>query len=261
MQTKNLPTIDARYWAAIVAASMCGASTGDFASRYLHLGHTKGLLPLALIFGVILWLESRSKRPTELYYWLAIITLRTAATNLADLATHDLKLGYIAVEVGLAAFMILMLTFDHLRDISFESVTATNGQRLNLPKTDLSYWIVMLTAGTLGTALGDWTADELGLGTGLGSIILGAIFFIVLATSVQVGDMMKPWYWLSIVAARTVGTTLGDFIASRRGLNFGLPLSTICTSLLLIAILVLWKRRVLVAEDDEVQSVPNRSSI
>ena len=51
----SLPTIDARYWTAILAASMCGANIGDFASRILGLGHTRGLLPLALIFLAIVW--------------------------------------------------------------------------------------------------------------------------------------------------------------------------------------------------------------
>jgi uncharacterized membrane-anchored protein len=248
MQSRNLPPIDDRYWAAIVAASMCGANTGDFAARYLHMGHTGGLLPLAFLFGIILWAETRSKRATELYYWLAIITLRTAATNLADLATHDLKFGYVAFELGLAGFMIAVLAVDYVRGSTDKVMQSADGQQFTLPRTDLSYWIVMLAAGTLGTALGDWTADELGLGTGLGSVILGAIFCVVLATSIQVGGMTKPWYWLSIVAARTVGTTLGDFLASRRGLNLGLPVSTICTSLLLVAILVFWKRRAVAAD-------------
>jgi uncharacterized membrane-anchored protein len=220
---------------------MCGANTGDFASRFLHLGHTGGLLPLALIFGLILWTEARSSRPTELYYWLAIIVLRTAATNLADLATHDLRLGYIAVEAGLAGLMILVLLLDYARGVTSRGVRIADGQWRNLPATDASYWIVMLAAGTLGTALGDWVADELGLGLGLGSIVLTAILSIILLISTRFGYMTKPWYWLSIVAARTAGTTLGDFIASRHGLNFGLPFSMLCTSLLLIAILVLWK--------------------
>src|ERR1700710_2184184 len=94
MAPENLPTIDARYWTAILAASMCGANTGDFASRILGLGHTRGLLPLGLIFLAILWAERRSKAATEANYWFAIIVLRTAATNLADLGTHDLELGY-----------------------------------------------------------------------------------------------------------------------------------------------------------------------
>lgn len=242
MRTQNLPTINARYWAAIVAASMCGANTGDFASHFLHLGHTGGLLPLALVFSVILWAERRSEKPTELYYWLAIIVLRTAATNLADLATHDLKLGYIAVEIGLAGLMSLVLFVDQRRGAANGSVRIPDGPSRNLPAADGVYWIVMLAAGTLGTALGDWVADELGLGLGSGSIVLLAILGIVLLIGTRYGRMTKPWYWLAIVAARTAGTTLGDFAASRHGLNLGLPLSTLCTSLLLIGILALRRR-------------------
>src|ERR1700730_10263651 len=149
MKPEHLPTIDARYWTAIVAASMCGANTGDFASRILHLGHTRGLLPFALIFGLILWAERRSRKATELYYWLAIIVLRTAATNLADLATHDLKLGYIAVEIGLAGLMALVLLVDQRRSAANGSVKIDDGQSRNLPAADGVYWIVMLAAGTL----------------------------------------------------------------------------------------------------------------
>jgi uncharacterized membrane-anchored protein len=101
MRISNVPAITRRYWAAILVASMCGANTGDFLSHNLHLGHTRGLLPLAALFLLILWAERRARIPTEAYYWLAIIVLRTAATNLADLCTHDLKLGYGATEIGL----------------------------------------------------------------------------------------------------------------------------------------------------------------
>src|SRR5438874_3656473 len=103
MQVKNLPTITARYWSAILAASMCGANPGDFLARNLQLGHIRGLLPLAVVFSIILWAERRAKLRTEAYYWLAVIVVRTAATNLADLATRDLRLGYGPVESWLTA--------------------------------------------------------------------------------------------------------------------------------------------------------------
>jgi len=45
------------------------------------------------------------------------------------------------------------------------------------------------------------------------------------------------------VAARTAGTTFGDLLASRRGLGLGLVISTISTSLLLAAIVILWRDR------------------
>src|SRR5262249_19313582 len=164
MSPKNLPAIDARYWTAILAASMCGANTGDFASRILGLGHTRGLLPLALIFLLIVWAETRSKVATEAYYWLAIIVLRTAATNLADLGTHDLKLGYMLCMAGLVGLMVVMLLIDRARGVAPVGIAGADGRWRTLPATDMSYWITMLAAGTLGTAAGDWVAEETPLG-------------------------------------------------------------------------------------------------
>lgn len=243
MKPTNLPIINTRYWTAILAASMCGANTGDFASRILGLGHTRGLLPLALIFLAIIWAERRSKAPTEAYYWLAIIVLRTGATNLADLGTHDLKLGYFLCVAVLVAFMVVMLLIDRARGVDGTHVVGADGHLHTLPATDTSYWITMLAAGTLGTAAGDWVADESGLGLGYGSAVLVAALLVVWYVSEYFGNMSKTWYWITIVAARTAGTTLGDFLASRRGLGLGLVTSTIFTSLLLAGIVILWRDR------------------
>ena len=240
MKTQNLPAINARYWCAIVVASMAGANTGDFAARYLHLGHTRGLLPLALLFLAIVWAEKRARRATEAFYWLAIIVLRTAATNLADLMTHDLPLGYGLTLAALAGLIIAVLLFVHWRDGS-RTPTISDGRKL--PATDGAYWLAMLTAGTLGTAGGDFVADELGLGVGYGSIVLIAVFLVVLLGAWRIGKMSLFWYWAAIVAARTAGTTMGDFLPSRHGLDLGLPISTAITLTTLAAIVILWRDR------------------
>jgi uncharacterized membrane-anchored protein len=248
MQVKNLPAITPRYWTAILVASMCGANTGDFLSHNLHLGHTRGLAPLAALFLIILWAERRARVATEAYYWLAIIVLRTAATNLADLGAHDLKLGYGAIETGLTVLLIFFLLIDRRRG----PTVVGSGRRPNLPATDATYWLAMLTAGTLGTATGDFVAGVPGIGLGFGSVVLMAIFGAVLLVSWRFGEMSKPWYWASIVAARTAGTTLGDLLASRHGLDLGLPLSTALTGSMLAAVVILWPHR------SEVEPVPVR---
>jgi uncharacterized membrane-anchored protein len=219
---------------------MAGANTGDFAARYLHLGHTGGLLPLALIFLAIVWAETRARRTTELYYWLAIIVLRTGATNLADLMTHDLHLGYPLTLAALTALIIAVLLFVYWRD-GGAATAASDGRKL--PATDSAYWIAMLTAGTLGTAGGDFVADEVGLGVGYGSLVLFAIFLVVLLGATRIGKMSLFWYWAAIVAARTAGTTMGDFLPGRRGLDLGLPLSTTITLTMLAAIVIIWRAR------------------
>jgi uncharacterized membrane-anchored protein len=238
MQIKHVPTIDARYWTAIIVASMCGANSGDFLARYLDLGHVRGLLPLALVFFAILWAERRSRVPTELYYWLAIIVLRTGATNLADLATHDLKLDYLVFEAGLAVFLIAIVAWDRTNAPVLQQPAGVGG---TIPATNGFYWVAMLTAGTLGTALGDYTADIVGLGVDFGSVVLMATFAGVLTISLLLGHMTKPWYWFSIVAARTAGTTMGDFLASKKGAGLGLPTSLACTAFLLTMIIIAWK--------------------
>jgi uncharacterized membrane-anchored protein len=244
VQVKNLPQITARYWTAILAASMAGANMGDFFSYNLHLGHTRGLLPLAGLFALILWTERRSRGTTETYYWLAIIVLRTAATNLADLATHDLRLDYGIIDGGLTALLVVILLAEGAWGRSPVAGNPANG--VGLPATDGPYWAAMLTAGTLGTATGDFVADKLGLGLGVGSLLLAAIFALVLLLSRRLGAS-KPWYWASIVAARTAGTTMGDFVANQHGISLGLPLSTAFTCSLLAGIVILWPGRGVVA--------------
>jgi uncharacterized membrane-anchored protein len=50
----------------------------------------------------------------------------------------------------------------------------------------------LLTAGTLGTAIGDWVADDLHLGTGYGTLLLGEVFAVILAVGSVRAGRPKP---------------------------------------------------------------------
>jgi uncharacterized membrane-anchored protein len=69
------------------------------------------------------------------------------------------------------------------------------------------------------------------------------VFLVVLFGATRIGKMGLFWYWAAIVAARTAGTTMGDFLPSRRGLALGLPLSTAITLSALALIVLLWRDR------------------
>ena len=248
MRSKNLPTIDAGYWAAIIAASMCGANTGDLAAGPLGLGHIGGLLPLAAVFAAIVWAEKKLDWTTVAFYWLAIIVLRTMATNIADFGTHDLKLSYPVFEAALATFMAVMILVDKANRSKVLRHRGQDSVRLTMPATNWNYWIVMLTAGTLGTALGDWIAQGFGFGVYWGSVVCIPIFLGALWLALRVGEFSKPWYWIVIVACRTLGTDLGDMLVAlfrtvtpTRAL--ALWGSTACTAALLTAIIYFWSHR------------------
>jgi uncharacterized membrane-anchored protein len=243
MRYANVPAVGSRYWTAISLASVFGCNLGDFVSLYLHWGHWLGLFPLAIVFAVLIFGERHSTRATEAWYWTVVIVLRTAATNLADLATHTFKWPYPRVILGLVVIQALVVA------PVLPRLVPTDIDRTGRPATDGWYWMSLLAAGALGTAIGDWVAEDLHLGTGVGTVVLSALFVIILAMGSRSGWSTKASYWLSIIAVRSAGTTAGDWLAFREepglsnGLHLGLPLSTTLTCALFVSTLLLWNTR------------------
>jgi uncharacterized membrane-anchored protein len=222
----GLPRINVRYWAAITLASIAGANMGDLFAHQFGLGHVNGLPILAAALALILWRQARA--PAEAWYWAAILVLRTAATNLGDLATHDLHLGAGAATAALAVPMAGLAWH------------AARGRTVyEIPAGDTIYWVTMLLAGTLGTVAGDGCADVAGL------LPSSALWLAIWAAGLAF-VLSRPRgvlaYWTVVAVVRTLGTNLGDLFAFRRGLHLGLPLSTALTLSALVAALTLSRR-------------------
>jgi uncharacterized membrane-anchored protein len=244
MRARNLPTIDAGYWAAIVAASICGTNTGDLAAGPLGLGHVRGILPLTAVVLAIIWAEKVFDWTTVAFYWLAIIVLRTMATNIADFASHDHKLSYPVFVLLLITFMGVMIWADRFRTDTTSPGEA--GSNAGLPTTDWSYWVVMLGAGVFGTAAGDWLADA-GRGVYRASL-MGIPFFLAAVWTAYRFGLSKPWYWIAVAICRTLGTDLGDmlvvmFQSSGASRSVALWSSTATSAALLTGVIYFWTRR------------------
>jgi uncharacterized membrane-anchored protein len=234
MNFKIVPTTGPRYWVSITIASICGANMGDFIPDVLKLGDLSGLLMLAMMFAIIVLGNRWSKHGHEALYWLAILVIRAAATNLADLAIGGLHLNYITVASYLAALLVAILT---LRRMSpSESVTG------DFPRVNGRYWVAMLTAGTLGTVLGD------GIGHVIRPITIGVPIFAMIATGAVALIFVQrtrldrasagaATYWAAIVAIRTCGTNFGDIAA----FLLSLPVSMLLSALLLAGTLIVWR--------------------
>ncbi len=235
MRSESLPAIDARYWVAISLASVFGANMGDLVSHDLHLGHWRGLPVLAGLFALVLVGERRRGFAGEAWYWLAIVLLRTAATNLGDLATHDFHADPVLAMVCLVAVLAGFVA-------AGRRVLVSAADGVVRPAADGWYWAAMLMAGTLGTVAGDYVAGDLGFGSGWGTVVLGAVQMVVLAAGARSGWRGKVAYWSGIVAVRSMGTTLGDWLAFRHGMGLGLPMSTAVSGGLMVGALLAWRR-------------------
>ena len=106
MKPIHLPALGPRYWAALCIASIFGANMGDFFAHNLGLGHVAGLPFLAAALAIVMVAERFDTLRHQVYYWCAIIIVRTAATNFADFTAGDLKLPRLWIMVVLAILLI-----------------------------------------------------------------------------------------------------------------------------------------------------------
>lgn len=237
MQINHTPLTNARYWSAIAVASVFGTNLGDLYANDSGLGLIQGVPVLAAIWAIVYFVEKRVQRPTEIFYWLCIIILRTGATNIADYVCGKRHMGVdrwvfsAVLAVGMAA-----LAFWSSR--AERAATGTNARKL-LPDTDGRYWACMLLAGVFGTALGD--AIQKVIGQGPASLILAVVLAVTL---LLYNKGLLGWvygYWITVGVARTTGTAIGDFFAENKTLHFGLTYATLGSGVVFLAILTLWK--------------------
>jgi len=116
--------------------------------------------------------------------------------------------------------------------LSVESVTT--------PKVEWFYWVTILLSQTLGTALGDWSADDdlggLGLGFETAAVIFGGGLAIVAALYFWTRISRTALFWLAFVLTRPLGATLGDLL-DKPVSQGGLHLSRLYASVVLVVLM------------------------
>jgi uncharacterized membrane-anchored protein len=235
MQTRHVPTIDPRYWVGILFASIFGTNLGDFYAHHSGLGLGPGLLVLVAVFATTYWIETKDRATHEIYYWLAIIIIRTGATNIADYLAFRVRIPALPLAIGLTLIIALL----GWRASVSRTRLDLQSTRPTLTETNLSYWGAMLGAGVFGTAVGDMLSHRFGQGPA--AIALGLMLAILLAaTSARVATR-PALYWCAVALARTAGTCMGDWFAENKTLHTGLSISTLLTGTAFIAILTCWR--------------------
>jgi uncharacterized membrane-anchored protein len=234
MHLKVTPNVASRYWAAIMIASVCGTNLGDIIPDVLKLTPTESLIVLALMFTVLVLVERATAKGSEVFYWIAILLVRAAATNIADYSIDHAHLTYFDVVTALA---IIFIGIVMLRRRS------TLEQAKGALQTDGFYWLTMLIAGTLGTA----TADAIGhsfnsvkIGVPISASIATLALLLILIARTRLMKFGATGYWVTVAAIRWWGTNVGDISAFFLSLVpsaaiTGLALSTVLSASAIIS--------------------------
>jgi uncharacterized membrane-anchored protein len=106
------------------------------------------------------------------------------------------------------------------------------------PKVEMFYWVTIMFSQTLGTALGDWTADSAGLGYTGGILVFVTLIALVAAAYYWTSISRTLLFWAAFVLTRPLGAVLGDFF-DKPVASGGLALSRYSASALLVIVIVI----------------------
>ena len=227
----KVPAITLLFWIIKIAATTLGETGGDAVSMSMNLGYLVGSAIFTVIFISAVIGQIAAKRFIPALYWFAIIATTTLGTTLADFADRSLGIGYAGGASLLLALLLssLFLWYRTLGSIAVSSVRT--------PKAEWFYWITILCSQTLGTALGDWTADTEGLGFAGGAALFSTLLALIAGLYFWTKISRTLLFWSAFVLTRPLGAVVGDLID--KPLNSGgFALSRYTASAVLIAVIV-----------------------
>lgn len=228
----KVPEITALFWMTKIFATTFGETAGDAVSMSLNWGYLVSTVIFAVLFILLLYFQVSAKTYRPYLYWFTIIASTTVGTTLADFVDRSLGIGYIGGSTLLLSFVLLCLW------VWYKSEGSISPHSVNYPRAEIFYWLTITFSQTLGTALGDWSADTVGLGYG-GGIVLYVSLIALIAGLYFFSQIFRTLlFWSAFVLTRPLGAVVGDFLDKPLA-SGGLDLSRFGASLvILIAIII-----------------------
>ena len=202
----KVPEVTLLFWIIKIAATTLGETGGDAVSMSMGLGYIAATGIFALLFLLMVALQVATRRFNAWCYWTTIIATTTLGTTLADYADRTLGIGYLGGSLLLFALLgaTLALWYRSTGSIAVDSVASR--------KAESFYWVTILFSQTLGTALGDWTADTAATGYAGAAVIFAALLALIVAAYFRSSISRTVLFWAAFVVTRPLGAVTGDLL-------------------------------------------------
>jgi uncharacterized membrane-anchored protein len=202
----KLPQVTIAFWIMKICATTLGETAGDLLAQTMKVGYGISSAILLAFFFVTLFIQLFSKKYHPIIYWLVILATSTAGTTMSDFMDRTLGLGYAAGSLILVSLLAITL---FVWKQSEKSLSVTDIKSL---RGEIFYWAAILFSNTLGTALGDFLADNSGLGFLGGALVIGSVLLLIILAYYFTKISHVVLFWLAFVLTRPFGATFGDLL-------------------------------------------------
>ena len=235
----KVPAVTLGFWIIKILATTLGETGGDavtmsmlHADKHAHNGGYligTGIFLVLFLAAVVAQISTKKFNPW--FYWVAIVASTTVGTTIADFFDRSLGIGYTGGSSILLTCVLASLA------LWYFTLGSINVQTVATPKVEIFYWLTITFSQTLGTALGDWMADDTGLGFDGGALVFGAALALLAALYYWTTISRVFLFWAAFILTRPLGATVGDFLDKPHHLG-GLAFSRYYATTILVAAIV-----------------------
>ncbi len=230
MAASKIARVNLIFWIMKICATTLGETAGDLLSMTMNVGYAVSSLILISIFLGSLVAQLRAKAFHPVLFWTVVLTTSTAGTTMSDYMDRSLGLGY---AMGTSILVTALVAVLAVWRWSEKSLSVNH---IHSRKAEMFYWAAILVSNTLGTALGDYLADDSGLGFLGGASVVGGLLVVVILMFYFTRLNRTALFWIAFVLTRPFGATFGDLLTKSVGKG-GLGFGTIGSSAILAVLL------------------------
>jgi uncharacterized membrane-anchored protein len=236
----KVPEVTLVFWIVKIAATTLGETFGDTVTMTLGWGYLIGTAVFfSLLVAFVIW-QIAADGFHPFLYWATIVASTTAGTTMADFADRSLNIGYAGGSSILLVCLVAVL------GTWYWSLGSISVATISMPKVEGFYWAAITFSQTLGTALGDWLADDTGLGYEGGALVFAGGLAALAAAYFWTNVSRVLLFWAAFILSRPLGATVGDFLdkpVSEGGLALSRPIASAVIAAFIVACLVALPQR------------------
>ncbi len=229
------------FWVLKICVTTLGETGADHFTKTMEFGYGGPAAVLLGLFVLALIAQLAVKSFHAALFWTVVLLTSTAGTAMSDYMDRTLQLGYAKgslILVGCLGATLLAWRFVQ---------GSLSVSRIESRRAEAFYWTAVLFSNTLGTALGDWLADDEGPGLGFywSAALIAGLLLVVLGLYRFTSLSRVALFWIAFVLTRPFGATFGDVLARGRddgGLGFGTLWSSAVLATILV-VTVVWASR------------------
>jgi len=227
----KVPEVTLAFWIIKILATTLGETGGDAVTMSMNLGYLAGSAIFVAVFVAAVAAQISAQRFRPFLFWGVIVATTTAGTTLADFFDRSLGIGYAGGSTVLFVLLAATLVLWH------RAVGSIAVDEIATRKAEIFYWMTIMFSQTLGTALGDWMADDTGLGYLGAAAVFGAALAAVAACRFFTAIDRALLFWAAFILTRPLGATLGD-VLDKSHTEGGMALSRYAASAAIAGVIV-----------------------